>query len=69
MCFDEGMNEEDLQFHIGAGDYFGTLATILDLMRQEIGKPRSRMRHSEMLRRKAEELVYLQLNFRIVGRE
>ena len=68
MCFDERMNEEDLQFHIRADDYFGTLATVLDLMRQEIGKPKSRIRHAEMLARKTAELVYLQRNFRIVGR-
>ena len=68
MCFDESMNEEDIQFHISADDYFATLATILDLTRQEMGKRGTRKRHAEMLARKTEELVYPQRNFRIERR-
>jgi hypothetical protein len=29
------MNEASLQFHIEKNDYFGTLATVLDLVSQE----------------------------------
>jgi hypothetical protein len=63
-----GMNENGLQFHIGADDYFGTLATVLDLLRQEMEKRGRRKHHAQVLTRMTEELVYLQRNFRIVGR-
>ncbi len=33
-----GMTEPSLQFHIEANDYFGTLATVLDLVSQDLRK-------------------------------
>jgi hypothetical protein len=32
------MNEQGLQFHIEANDYFGTLATVLDLVSQDLAR-------------------------------
>ena len=32
------MDETSLQFHIEANDYFGTLATVLDLVRQDLAR-------------------------------
>ena len=59
------MKETRLEFHIGADDYFGTLATVLDLLRQEMERRGTRRRHAQVLMRMTEDLVYLQRNFRI----
>jgi hypothetical protein len=32
------MNEASLQFHIKENDYFGTLAIVLDLVRQDLDR-------------------------------
>ncbi len=56
------MNEVRLKFHIEANDYFGTLATVLDLLAQD---RRGRIRHAEMLRRLRDDLLYLQRGYRI----
>jgi hypothetical protein len=58
------MNEASLQFHIEANDYFGTLATVLDLVSQDLRKKGHR-RHAETLRRLRDNLVYLQRSHRI----
>jgi hypothetical protein len=34
------MNEESIEFHIAANDHFGTLATLLDSLRQAIEERR-----------------------------
>lgn len=55
------MNEarQSLQFHIKANDYFGTLATVLDLISQDL---RNKGHHSnaEMLGRLRDDLMCLQ---------
>ncbi len=56
------MNENRLKFHIEANDYFGTVATVLDLLAQD---RRGRIRHAETLRRLRDELLYLQGGYRI----
>ena len=58
------MNEASLQFHIEANDYFGTLATVLDLVSQDLRKKGQR-RSAETLRRLRDDLVYLQRSHRI----
>jgi hypothetical protein len=35
-----GMSKRRLKFHIQANDYFGTLATVLDLVRQDLRRKR-----------------------------
>jgi len=61
------MNKKNkaLQFHIEQGDYFGTLATILDLMRQGIMKESDKDRILQAL---VNDLVYLQNHFKIIGK-
>jgi hypothetical protein len=59
-----GMNDRSLQFHIQQNDYFGTLATVLNLLRQDLARRRYQ-RHAETLTRLRDELVYLQRSHRI----
>ena len=58
------MSDENLQFHIQANDYFGTLSTVLDLVRQDLDRRRYH-RHAETLTRLRDDLVYLQRSHRI----
>ncbi len=58
------MNEASLQFHIEQNDYFGTLATVLDLLSQDLARRRYH-RHAETLSRLRDDLVYLQHSRRI----
>jgi hypothetical protein len=58
------MNETSLQFHIQENDYFGTLATVLDLLRQDLNRRRYH-RHAETLTRLCDDQVYLQRSHRI----
>ena len=60
-----GMNEEaSLQFHIEENDYFGTLATVLDLVSQDLQKKRHRS-NAETLGRLRDRLMHLQHGYRI----
>jgi hypothetical protein len=59
------MNEQSIEFHIAANDYFGTLATILDLLRQEIEVRGCRAEDGELLHTLTDELLYLQANHTI----
>jgi len=58
------MNEASLKFHIQENDYFGTLATVLDLVSQDLRKKGHR-RNAETLRRQRDRLMYLQSSYRI----
>ena len=58
------MNEASLQFHIKENDYFGTLATLLDLIRQDLDR-REYRRHAATLANLCDELMYLQRSHRI----
>jgi hypothetical protein len=62
-------DRESLEFHIAANDFFGTAATVLDLVRQDLEKSGYRKRHGHSLRRVRDTLVYLQRNYRIVDGE
>ena len=50
------MTESRLQFHISEDDYFGTLATVLDLLRQEMERRGRRKKHAEIIRRVTADL-------------
>lgn len=54
-----------LDFHIENDDYFGTLATVLDLLRQDVESDGWRQLHTTTLVQMRDELVYLQRYFRI----
>ena len=59
------MNEEaSLQFHIEENDCFGTLATVLDLVSQDLRK-KGHHRNAETLGRLRDRLMYLQQGYRI----
>ena len=58
------MSETSLQFHIEKNDYFGTLATVLDLVRQDLRR-KGHFRNAETLLRLREDLIYLQDRYRI----
>jgi hypothetical protein len=59
-----GMKKASLQFHIEANDYFGTLATVLDLVSQDLRK-RGHCSNAETLLRQRDRLMQLQQGYRI----
>jgi hypothetical protein len=58
------MNQAGLQFHIEENDYFGTLATVLDLVSQDLRK-KGHLRNAETLLSLRDGLIYLQSEYRI----
>jgi hypothetical protein len=62
------MRQDSLTFHVRENDYFGTLATVLDLLRQEMLK-QGYSRHTEALLRLRDDLVYLQRSYRIESKQ
>ena len=60
------MTKKNIQFHIKVDDYFRTLATILDLLRQDIESKGYRRKDIELLKRVKEDLIYLQRHYKIV---
>ena len=58
------MNEASLQFHIQENDLFGTLATVLDLVSQDLRK-KGHATNAETLLRRRDRLMYLQRGYRI----
>ena len=59
------MAVKQLKFHIASDDYFGTLATILDLLVQG-RKSEKNAPEVKILAKTVKDLVYLQKNYRIV---
>ena len=62
------MDRKNLENHIRGNDYFGTKATVLDLMRQEIKKNGYRSMHDAVLQNMRDELLYLQDHYMIVNK-
>lgn len=60
-------NKKVLRGHVKAGDYFGTLATVLDLLRQSMEQKGFGRREAELLKEVREDLVYLQEGYKIVS--
>jgi len=58
------MSKRSLKFHIRANDYFGTLATVLDLVSQDLRKKGFRL-NADTLSRQRDRLMYLQQGYRI----
>jgi hypothetical protein len=58
------MNQPGLKFHIEENDYFGTLATVLDLVSQDLRK-KGHLRNAETLLRQRDRLMHLQSEYRI----
>jgi hypothetical protein len=63
------VNRKQILRHIRAGVYFGTLATILDLLRQSMEQGGLGRQNSMLLEELREELVYLQKRFTILRRD
>lgn len=60
------MSKESLEFHIKSGDYFGTLATALSLVRQNILNDREiKKAYIKILENLEKDLVYLQKEYKI----
>ena len=58
------MSKRSLKFHIRANDYFGTLATVLDLVSQDLRK-KGHASNAETLLRQRDRLMQLQQGYRI----
>ena len=54
-----------LEFHIKINDYFGTLATVLDLSRQTLGNSAREREVVGYLERSVADLMHLQSNYEI----
>ena len=63
----KSMTNESIEFNIRSGDYFGTLATVLDLLRQDAQRGYTE-KHDATLQRVRDELIYLQRGFCITRR-
>lgn len=61
--------KKELGFHIKNDDYFGTLATLLDLLRQELEKKDSKMNARRILKNLTDDLMYLQRNYKILEKD
>ena len=61
--------EKSLEFHIKSQDYFGTLATIISLNRQNIERKKEVERAVETLKIIENNLVYLQKNYSIIKKK
>lgn len=59
------MSKKTVESHIKSDDYFGTLATVLDLIKQQVfGGKKSKLK--DAIESKVSELLYLQKNYQIV---
>lgn len=59
------MSRKNLKFHIESNDYFGTLATVLDLLRQNLN-PYKQKREKKTLEGIVADLGYLQKRHKIM---
>lgn len=57
---------KSIKFHIKFQDYFGTLATVLSLSRQNLEAGVNKKQIVKVLEHAEEQLVYLQENYKIV---
>jgi hypothetical protein len=57
------MSIKSIKFHIKSNDYFGTLATIISMVKQQ---PENIKSNQNILNRLEKQLMFLQNNYRIV---
>ena len=62
------MSKKSAEFHIKSRDYFGTLATVLSLIKQTIEARRSIDNNIKTLDNIEKDLMYLQKEYKIVKR-
>lgn len=64
------MDKQGVEFHVSVDDYFGTLATVLSLFAQKLKAGTSAPKKiAKDLSVKADELLYLQEQYRIQKRD
>lgn len=59
------MRRKRVDVHVQAGDYFGTLATLLSLMEQDVISEGWNRKYARWLRLWIDDLVYLQRHYKI----
>jgi len=64
---DHFLRKRNINFHIESDDYFGTLATVINLVRQE--KEKTEKRQNKTLKNLKDDLIYLQKNYKIVKKK
>lgn len=57
------MSQKSLKFHIKSGDYFGTLSTVLSIVKQE---PFCIEKYIKSLNEIEKDLMFLQKNYKII---
>ncbi|MFA5163241.1 MAG: hypothetical protein WC441_01805 [Patescibacteria group bacterium] len=57
------MSKKSIEFHVKSNDYFGTLATVLSLIKQT---PENIEKHIKSFNKLEKDLLYLQNNYKIV---
>ena len=57
------MSKKSIQFHIKSNDYFGTLATVLSMIKQT---PEHINKHVKSLNKLEKDLMFLQKEYKIV---
>jgi len=57
------VSQKSVKFHILSNDYFGTLATVLSLIKQT---PENILQYIKTLENLEEDLLYLQNSYKIV---
>jgi len=60
------MSRESVKFHIKSKDYFGTLASVLYLIKQDLGENISLINNKNILDNCVNDLMYLQKEYNIV---
>ena len=71
-CYDVRMSNIDpkgIQFHVVSDDYFGTKATVVDLVRQDANRIGYGPRHNDAFERVRDEWVYMQEEYKIIDRD
>ena len=61
----DSKRKKNLEFHIKKDNYFSTLATVFELLRQNIN-PFSNSKERKSLEREVEELKYMQKHYKII---
>lgn len=61
-------DQEDIKFHLDEGDYFGTLATILNLVKDKLKQDglKDVSKIEEILHDLKKDLLHLQQNYQII---
>ena len=60
---------QNLKFHIKSEDYFGTLATVLDLFRLDVFEKKFIFDKDKILKKIVKDLIYLQDNYKIIKKD